>query len=177
LKEVGKIRYPTLSPEDQWARIVKLVTSEEAGPVARATQSLKTDVTDRLTDTSKYTGTHKERFNADGTGRGLDGRDSKPSISLSNIADRSPADVRGVNNSFKSPAPKTVASYGGEKRGRVDTESTEAMNAANSAPLKKSQVMSIACLPLFTISSLIAAKILVFTRTYVQTLTASIIWT
>ena len=31
---------------------------------------------DRLTDTSKYTGSHKERFDESGKGRGLEGRDS-----------------------------------------------------------------------------------------------------
>lgn len=31
-------------------------------------------VTDRLTDTSKYTGAHKERFDATGKGKGIDGR-------------------------------------------------------------------------------------------------------
>lgn len=30
---------------------------------------------DRLTDSSQYTGSHKNRFNADGTGRGKAGRD------------------------------------------------------------------------------------------------------
>ncbi|KAJ3309247.1 hypothetical protein HDU76_003678, partial [Blyttiomyces sp. JEL0837] len=33
-------------------------------------------VVERLTDVSGYTGTHKSRFNADGTGRGMEGRDS-----------------------------------------------------------------------------------------------------
>ncbi|TPX33088.1 hypothetical protein SmJEL517_g03924 [Synchytrium microbalum] len=33
-------------------------------------------VYDRLTDTKQYTGTHKLRFNDDGTGRGIAGRDS-----------------------------------------------------------------------------------------------------
>ena len=33
-------------------------------------------VVDRLTDTSKYTGSHKERFDESGKGRGLEGRDS-----------------------------------------------------------------------------------------------------
>ncbi len=32
-------------------------------------------VVDRLTDTSKYTGSHKERFDETGRGRGLEGRD------------------------------------------------------------------------------------------------------
>lgn len=31
---------------------------------------------DRMTDTSKYTGTHKQRFDESGKGRGLEGRDS-----------------------------------------------------------------------------------------------------
>jgi hypothetical protein len=35
-------------------------------------------VFDRLTDVKGYTGNHKHRFNADGTGRGLAGRDSVP---------------------------------------------------------------------------------------------------
>lgn len=30
-----------------------------------------------MTDTSKYTGTHKERFDESGKGKGLAGRDSK----------------------------------------------------------------------------------------------------
>ena len=34
---------------------------------------------ERLTDTSKYTGAHKQRFTPDGKGRGKEGRvDSKP---------------------------------------------------------------------------------------------------
>lgn len=34
------------------------------------------DVTDRLTDTSKYTGAHKERFDESGKGKGIAGRES-----------------------------------------------------------------------------------------------------
>ncbi|KAI9351240.1 p25-alpha-domain-containing protein [Obelidium mucronatum] len=40
--------------------------------------SSKASVFDRLTNTKDYTGAHKHRFNADGTGRGLAGRDSAP---------------------------------------------------------------------------------------------------
>jgi hypothetical protein len=41
---------------------------------------------DRLTDTSKYTGAHKERFNADGTGKGKVGRvDASDKKELSNM--------------------------------------------------------------------------------------------
>ena len=38
----------------------------------------KDDVLDRLTDTSKYTGSHKERFDESGKGKGLAGRDHTP---------------------------------------------------------------------------------------------------
>ncbi|KAJ3142486.1 hypothetical protein HK100_002929 [Physocladia obscura] len=40
-----------------------------------ATSSSKASVFDRLTDSSGYTGAHKHRFNVDGTGRGIAGRD------------------------------------------------------------------------------------------------------
>ncbi|XP_026285279.1 tubulin polymerization-promoting protein homolog isoform X2 [Frankliniella occidentalis] len=39
-----------------------------------ATKAVKTGGVDRLTDTSKYTGSHKERFDASGKGKGLEGR-------------------------------------------------------------------------------------------------------
>ena len=35
---------------------------------------MKSSAVDRLTDTSKYTGTHKERFDESGKGRGIEGR-------------------------------------------------------------------------------------------------------
>ena len=34
------------------------------------------DILDRLTDTSKYTGSHKHRFDESGHGKGLQGRDA-----------------------------------------------------------------------------------------------------
>ncbi|KAI8924042.1 p25-alpha-domain-containing protein [Entophlyctis helioformis] len=37
--------------------------------------SMGSSVFERLTDTKAYTGTHKHRFNDDGSGRGIDGRD------------------------------------------------------------------------------------------------------
>ena len=45
-------------------------------------QAVKTDkTTDRLTDASKYTGSHKERFDKDGKGKGLEGRVDKADTS------------------------------------------------------------------------------------------------
>lgn len=62
-------------------------------PIARPASASKTGRTsvgatggsgvfDRLTNVSSYTGTHKSRFNADGTGRGIVGRDA-PSLGSS----------------------------------------------------------------------------------------------
>lgn len=38
--------------------------------------AVKTGAVDRLTDTSKYTGTHKERFDEGGKGKGKEGREN-----------------------------------------------------------------------------------------------------
>jgi len=41
------------------------------------THASKDAATARMTDTSKYTGAHKERFGEDGKGKGLDGREDR----------------------------------------------------------------------------------------------------
>lgn len=43
--------------------------------VAPPQKAAKAGAVDRLTDTSKYTGSHKERFDASGKGRGKVGRE------------------------------------------------------------------------------------------------------
>ena len=40
-----------------------------------------TDTVNRLTDTSKYTGTHKQRFDDTGKGKGISGRKDLPDTS------------------------------------------------------------------------------------------------
>ena len=37
-------------------------------------KTVKSGAVDRLTDTSKYTGSHKERFDEEGKGKGVTGR-------------------------------------------------------------------------------------------------------
>jgi hypothetical protein len=51
---------------------------------------------EKQTDTALYTGAHKERFDDDGHGRGLAGRDRPAAADLSDLLDRSEADVRGI---------------------------------------------------------------------------------
>ncbi|XP_030749203.1 TPPP family protein CG45057-like [Sitophilus oryzae] len=50
----------------------------ECGPpgTTKTTIAVKTGAVDRLTDTSKYTGAHKERFDESGKGKGKEGREN-----------------------------------------------------------------------------------------------------
>jgi len=57
---------------------------------------------DRLTDVSKFTGSHKERFTEDGKGKGIAGRRDVP-------------DNSGYVTGFKS-SPATTAGTGGTPR-------------------------------------------------------------
>lgn len=55
-------------------------TEEITETVKKVTETTKPKakqpgIFDRLTDSSKYTGAHKERFNQDGTGKGISGRE------------------------------------------------------------------------------------------------------
>ena len=58
------------------------------------------NIFDRLTDSSKYTGTHKHRFDASGRGRGLDGRDrvSKGGFGLGVSPNSREAQYKGNTN-------------------------------------------------------------------------------
>ena len=67
-----------------------------------------------MTDTSHYTGTHKERFDETGKGRGAAGRDSTPKgrASVPGLVSNQVAYVPGYNNEGKygaggSPSPST----------------------------------------------------------------------
>lgn len=56
------------------------VKLQAAGPPGvNATKPVNTGAVSRLTDTSKYTGSHKERFDATGKGKGKEGRVDLPS--------------------------------------------------------------------------------------------------
>lgn len=60
-----------MNPEDIKSKMVKCAVPGTAG----TTQAAKADVVNRMTDTSKYTGAHKQRFDESGQGRGREGRD------------------------------------------------------------------------------------------------------
>ncbi|KAL3266928.1 hypothetical protein HHI36_011078 [Cryptolaemus montrouzieri] len=54
----------------------KLVNCGAPG-TSHTTQAVHVGGVDRLTDTSKYTGTHKERFDESGKGKGIEGREDR----------------------------------------------------------------------------------------------------
>lgn len=53
----------------------KLINCGEPGHAAGSTKTTNVGGVDRLTDTSKYTGSHKERFDESGKGKGISGRE------------------------------------------------------------------------------------------------------
>jgi len=53
----------------------KLIDCGDPG-TSGATKAVKAGGVDRLTDTSKYTGSHKERFDDSGKGKGIEGREN-----------------------------------------------------------------------------------------------------
>ncbi|EDQ91845.1 uncharacterized protein MONBRDRAFT_3203, partial [Monosiga brevicollis MX1] len=55
---------------------VEAKVTRAGGPQSSGTQADSGGVLDRMTDTSQYTGSHKERFDSEGHGKGLAGRDS-----------------------------------------------------------------------------------------------------
>ena len=68
-----KVDKKLASDEEATAQMMaKLAASDKKGHGTTDTANKKN--VDRMTDTSKYTGAHKERFGADGKGKGLEGR-------------------------------------------------------------------------------------------------------
>ncbi|KFV68117.1 Tubulin polymerization-promoting protein family member 2, partial [Dryobates pubescens] len=74
MKELCGKRFKGKSPEEALQAVYGLIEGKEPGHVG-ATKATKVGGVDRLTDTSKYTGTHKERFDESGKGKGLAGRE------------------------------------------------------------------------------------------------------
>ncbi|XP_003224558.1 tubulin polymerization-promoting protein family member 2 [Anolis carolinensis] len=73
LKELSGKRFKGKSPEEALQSIHKLIEGKEPANVG-TTKAVAAGGVDRLTDTSKYTGSHKERFDESGKGKGIAGR-------------------------------------------------------------------------------------------------------
>lgn len=74
LQELAPKKFRGQSREEALESIYRLVEGREPS-IAGVTKVLKTAAVDRLTDTSRYTGSHKERFDDSGRGKGREGRE------------------------------------------------------------------------------------------------------
>eukprot|EP00075_Anas_platyrhynchos_P013426 XP_027302679.1 tubulin polymerization-promoting protein family member 2 isoform X2 [Anas platyrhynchos] len=74
MKELCGKRFKGKSPEEALQAVYGLIEGKEPGS-AGTTKATKVGGVERLTDTSKYTGSHKERFDESGKGKGLAGRE------------------------------------------------------------------------------------------------------
>ncbi|XP_057698515.1 tubulin polymerization-promoting protein family member 2 [Corythoichthys intestinalis] len=80
LTELSPKRFKGKSKEEALQLLYGLIVGKEPFN-AGITRQAKAAAVDRLTDTSKYTGTHKERFDESGKGKGKVGREDIPDMS------------------------------------------------------------------------------------------------
>jgi hypothetical protein len=98
---LGEIKFK--GDRDSTTKIISLV-EHHCIPAANATKSKADGVYSKLTDTSLYTGSHKLRFDDDGKGRGLEGRETVSKTSeLSQIVSRSAANISTKTSTKRSP--------------------------------------------------------------------------
>ncbi|KAJ3592802.1 hypothetical protein NHX12_005141 [Muraenolepis orangiensis] len=74
LEELAPRRFKGQSKEEALQSIFRLVAHKEPTNMG-VTKVLKAPAVDRLTDSSRFTGSHKERFDSSGRGRGREGRE------------------------------------------------------------------------------------------------------
>ncbi|XP_057577304.1 tubulin polymerization-promoting protein family member 2 isoform X3 [Hippopotamus amphibius kiboko] len=74
MKELGQKRFKGKSPDEALENIYRLMEGKDPATTS-ATKATTVGGVSRLTDTSKYTGTHKERFDESGKGKGIAGRE------------------------------------------------------------------------------------------------------
>ncbi|XP_047138925.1 tubulin polymerization-promoting protein family member 2 [Hydra vulgaris] len=72
VKLMAEKKYP--GDAEGYNKLKDLINSGSGPTASGVTKTAKSDTVERLTDTSKYTGSHKERFDESGKGKGLDGR-------------------------------------------------------------------------------------------------------
>lgn len=72
LKLLAEKKFP--GDEEGLSKLEAVIIDAKGPAVHGATKVVKTGAVDRLTDTTKYTGSHKERFDGTGKGKGIAGR-------------------------------------------------------------------------------------------------------
>ncbi|KAM6180606.1 tubulin polymerization-promoting protein family member 2 [Erethizon dorsatum] len=76
MKELGQMRFKGKNPDEALEEIFKLMEGKEPA-TSGVTKPTAVGAVDRLTNTSRYTGSHKERFDESGKGKGIAGREDK----------------------------------------------------------------------------------------------------
>jgi len=103
--ELSLMKYPAMSQRDAYNALLHSISNK--GPIARGTIPNAVGIYDKLTNTSLYTGTHKQRFDESGHGRGLEGRDTPSKTNaLSTMVARTGGHniMAGTSNTFNQPA-------------------------------------------------------------------------
>ncbi|XP_034044735.1 tubulin polymerization-promoting protein family member 2 [Thalassophryne amazonica] len=80
LAELAPKRFKGKNQEEALQQLHGLIIGKEPANIG-VTKVAKTAAVDRLTDTTKYTGSHKERFDESGKGKGKSGREDIPDSS------------------------------------------------------------------------------------------------
>ncbi|XP_055055711.1 tubulin polymerization-promoting protein family member 2 [Paramisgurnus dabryanus] len=80
MSELAPKRFKGKSQEEAVQSLYGLIAGKEPANIG-VTKAAKAAAVDRLTDSSKYTGSHKERFDASGKGKGREGREDIPDTS------------------------------------------------------------------------------------------------
>ncbi|ELK23774.1 Tubulin polymerization-promoting protein family member 2 [Myotis davidii] len=76
MKELGQKRFKGKNPDETLENIYKLMEGKDPATPG-VTKATTVGGVSRLTDTSKYTGSHKERFDESGKGKGIAGREER----------------------------------------------------------------------------------------------------
>ncbi|XP_027426320.1 tubulin polymerization-promoting protein family member 2 isoform X3 [Zalophus californianus] len=74
MKELSQKRFKDKNPDEALENVYKLIEGKDPATTG-VTKATTVGGVSRLTDTSKYTGTHKERFDESGKGKGIAGRE------------------------------------------------------------------------------------------------------
>jgi hypothetical protein len=144
-RELAQKKYPSKNSQDAYIQLLAHVADK--GPIARGTVTETSGVYDKLLDTAGYTGMHKERFNADGTGRGLEGRNQPTStLTQQQITNRSTNSALPSNtqNAHTINGTSTNSVGAAKKRGQtaVVTGSVEQLDMKNQPPKRADQKAS-----------------------------------
>jgi len=122
-------RFPSKNGRDAFDSLLHLVSDK--APIARATVTQTGGVYSKLTDTTQYTGSHKNRFDANGTGLGAAGRVTAES----GTKDLSQLVNRETNFAVPNSTQNRGTASSATKKRQV-TASNESLSSSN-VPAKK----------------------------------------